>query len=103
MSLLIYNIPTNTTQVSVEVQQGEWRLAVVYFESDGTPAGIFQIDGPHAVAPVNTQVFDISLFPSNKMCKLVCANVTITDAGTTQANFFSPAPISGKVKITRSI
>lgn len=103
MSLLIYNLPTDTTQVSVEAQQGEWRLAVVYFESDGTPAGIFQIDGPHVVNPGDTQVFDVTVFPSNKMAKLVCANVTITDGGTVDANFFAPAPNSGKIKIARTI
>jgi len=90
--------------VTVDVAEGEWRLSVVQFTSDGTPVGQFIIDGPHANNGGQT-VFDISQFPRDPesgSVRLVCANVGIHDYEGLN-NWCGAAPIyTGRISILRS-
>jgi hypothetical protein len=86
MTLLIFEVPEDVNTVTVDVDEGEWRLSVVQFTSTGTvdTSGIFLMqpnDGPVHNNGGQT-VFDVSQFPRNPdsgSVRLVAANVGIHD------------------------
>lgn len=101
LSCLIYQVDKDTvTSIDVEVIEGEWQLAMIQFTSDGTPSGIFSIDGLHQNNGGVTN-FDVTQFTDSGYVRLICANVSIN--GTLSADifqWFGPTPITGTVKIT---
>lgn len=100
LSVLLFTVPAGTTTVTVTITAGNWRLAMVSFKSDGTPVGVFNIDGPHAINGAGVQVFNAAGFPvDSDYVKLVCANTTITDQGSVFTNFYSLPPPSGSISI----
>jgi len=101
MTMLLFQVPKGVNTVTVDVAEGEWRLSVLQFTSDGTPVGQFIIDGPHANSGGQT-VFDMSQFIGTGYVRLVCANVGIHDYGGLN-NWCGLAPImTGKISILRS-
>lgn len=101
MTMLIYQIPQGVNAVTVDVQEGEWRLSVLQFNSDGTPQGQFLIDGPYENNGGQT-VFDISQFTGDGYIRLVAAHVSMHNYGGL-SNWCQDAPIlTGKISILRS-
>lgn len=101
MCMIVYQIPKPRTQVTVNVQLGEWRISVIQFTSDNTPVGIFKIDGPH-VNNGGSTVINLAQFTDAGYIRLVCAHVSINDYGGLN-NFYQASPhLTGKIAISSS-
>lgn len=95
MNMIIFDIEHATVdEVTVFVSAGDWRLAMVQFTSDGTPAGVFMMDGVHSVTGPGFATFDVTAFdplPGNPLLngriRLVCVHVSLNDYGSVLDNF----------------
>ncbi len=81
--------------ITVTVPKGEWRVTLVQFTSDGTPAGSFIADGSHTlVAGGNdTITFDIAnhspAFSDSGNIRLICVNTTFDSNGKHLEDYFT--------------
>ena len=89
---------TTLDKVRVTVNSGEWKLAMLQFTSDGTPVGVFSIDGLHDNNGGVTE-FDVTQFVDSGYIRMVCAHVSIINYGPGLDNFVGFPQISGNITI----
>lgn len=99
-----FNVPHETNNISVNIAQGEWRITLLQYTSDGTMEGSFIVDGPHTLKDGQSINFNVAAhnpaFTSNGNIRLVCANVTFDGKGNTLAEYFTEEAPNGSIAIT---
>lgn len=90
-------------KIKVQVPQGEWRVTLVQFTSDGTPVGSFIADGPHTLFGGDSINFNIAnhspAFSESGNIRLICVNVTFDGTGKTLSEYFTEETPNGHIII----
>ncbi len=91
--------------ITVTVPEGEWRVTLVQFTSDGTSVGSFIADGSHTlVAGSNdTITFDVAnhspAFSDSGNIRLICVNTTFDSNGKHLEDYFTEEAPNGSIVI----
>jgi hypothetical protein len=92
--------------INVTVPQGEWRVTLVQFTSDGTPVGSFIADGPHTLiggGSNNTLTLNVAghnpAFSETGNIRLICVNVTFNGNGKSLDEYFTEETPNGRIII----
>ena len=95
-----FNVPHNYATIKVTATQGEWKVTLVQFISDGTSVGSWIQDGPHTLlnSDYTFNLAALSLTPTGNI-RLICSNVTSIGTGNTFAEYFLPEPNTGTISI----
>ena len=106
MRNLCFSIPSGTTEVTVDVPKGLWRITMTQFTSDGTSAGTFIQDpavGDYIdLQPGGTHTFDLTAmnYTNSGVINLICSNVSLMSAGGLR-DYYDELRPSGDIIITR--
>ena len=106
MRNLCFSIPAGTTEVTVDVPRGLWRVTMTQFTSDGTSVGTFIQDpavGDYIdLQPGGSHTFDLTSmnYTNSGVINLICSNVSIMSAGGLR-DYYDELRLSGEIEITR--
>jgi hypothetical protein len=106
MRNLCFSIPSGTTEVTVDVPRGIWRVTMTQFTSDGTSVGTFVQDpavGDYIdLQPGGSHTFDLNAmnYTNSGIINLICSNVSLMSAGGLR-DYYDELRPSGEIEITR--
>lgn len=104
MRMFLYEVPENATFINLNVVNGDWRVSVVNFVSDGTAAGQFDqlpsVGQASSLSDGQSIQYDLTQLnrPVGGSTRLVVANVGLNDQGGL-SNAYDHGAITGQISI----
>ena len=100
LTAVTFTVPQETNTITIETE-GEWRVTLVQFTSDGTSVGSWVQDGPHEIVGVGSHVFDLSDIPlsNSDIIRLICTNVKLEGTGKSLDEYYQPEAPNGSISI----